>query len=134
MKNITKTISIFDIDTEDCPIPLDTIPNLMGINLVSVESISWTEQPDGQLVDFSIKFLPNNNKIYHYIKTSGLDKLADYLDDDQFNITQAKIEYFCHLIVEHCAEVCDNLQERRASMSSTEIAAVIRNIKSDLIV
>lgn len=134
MKNITKTISIFDIDTEDCPIPLDAIPNLMGINLVSVESISWTEQPDGQLVDFSIKFVPNNNTIYNYIKESGLDNLANYLDDGQFNYFQDRIEYFCHLIVEHCAEVCDNLQERRASMSSTEIAEVIRSIKSDLIV
>lgn len=40
------------------PLPLEVIPNYMGINLCSVESISWTKQNDGQLVSLSIHFLP----------------------------------------------------------------------------
>ena len=43
-----------------CPIPLEIIPNYMGINLVSVDSISWTEQVDGQLLTLQINFIPEN--------------------------------------------------------------------------
>lgn len=41
-----------------CPLPLSVIPNHMGINLCSVESVSWVKQDDGQLVSFIIKFAP----------------------------------------------------------------------------
>ena len=40
------------------PIPLDVIPNYMGINLCSVEGLSWTKQADGQLVSLTIHFTP----------------------------------------------------------------------------
>lgn len=43
---------------KDCPLPLSIISNSMGINLVSVHSISWSEQDDGQLVSLTINFLP----------------------------------------------------------------------------
>lgn len=43
---------------EDCPLPVSIIPNNMGINLCSVEAISWTKQSDGQLVSLTIHFLP----------------------------------------------------------------------------
>ena len=46
------------IDGKDCPLPLQVIPNYMGINLCSVESISWTKLNDGQLVDITINFMP----------------------------------------------------------------------------
>ena len=41
--------------------PLDpaVIPNHMGINLCSVEGMSWTRQDDRQLVSLTIHFLPN---------------------------------------------------------------------------
>lgn len=41
--------------------PLDpaVIPNMMGINLVSVEGMSWTRQDDGQLVSLTIHFGPS---------------------------------------------------------------------------
>jgi len=41
--------------------PLDpaVIPNHMGINLCSVEGMSWTRQEDGQLVSLTIHFAPN---------------------------------------------------------------------------
>jgi len=41
-----------------CPLPLEVIPNNMGINLNSVDSISWQKQDDGQLVNLTINFLP----------------------------------------------------------------------------
>lgn len=51
-----KTESI--IAGERCPLPLEVIPNHLGINLCSVKGISWTRQADGQLVDLKIHFLP----------------------------------------------------------------------------
>lgn len=46
------------IDAESSPLPLSAIPNLMGINLCSVDSLTWTRQDDGQLVSLTIHFLP----------------------------------------------------------------------------
>ena len=45
---------------EYCPLPLDVIPNRMGINLCSVDSISWEKQDDGQLTSLTIHFIPAN--------------------------------------------------------------------------
>jgi hypothetical protein len=46
-------------DTENrSPIPLDVIPNHMGINLVAVDGVSWTRQDDGQLVSLTVHFIP----------------------------------------------------------------------------
>ena len=45
---------------EGCPLPIDIIPNNMGINLCSVDSVMWTRQEDGQLVSLIINFLPEN--------------------------------------------------------------------------
>ena len=42
----------------DCPFPIDIIPNNMGINLCSVDSIAWQKQDDGQLVNITINFKP----------------------------------------------------------------------------
>ena len=41
-----------------CPLPLSVIPNQMGINLCSVESVAWAKQDDGQLVSLTINFNP----------------------------------------------------------------------------
>jgi hypothetical protein len=43
---------------EYCPLPLEVIPNFMGINLSNVRDISWTKRQDGQLVDLTINFIP----------------------------------------------------------------------------
>jgi hypothetical protein len=40
------------------PLDLAVIPNHMGINLCSVEGLSWTRQDDGQLVSLVIHFVP----------------------------------------------------------------------------
>ena len=59
METITKTIEEIT-KVEHCPLPISVIPDYMGINLVSVESISWTKQEDGQLIDLKINFIPFN--------------------------------------------------------------------------
>ena len=59
METVTKTIEEINNGAE-CPLPISVIPNEMGINLVSVNSISWTKQEDGQLVSLTINFLPKN--------------------------------------------------------------------------
>ena len=57
MKTEMKTIQEI-IDGAESPLPIEVIPNHMGINLVSVEAISWTRQEDGQLVNLTIHFTP----------------------------------------------------------------------------
>lgn len=42
------------------PLDVGVIPNHMGINLCSVEGMSWTKQDDGQLVSLTIHFDPYN--------------------------------------------------------------------------
>jgi len=44
---------------EECPLPIEIIPNNMGISLSSVESISWDRQEDGQLTQITINFTPD---------------------------------------------------------------------------
>lgn len=49
------------IESNECPFPLNVIPNQMGINLVSVQSIEWvTQKKDKQLVSLTINFKPDN--------------------------------------------------------------------------
>ena len=57
MKTTTKTIAEL-IETNESPLPIETIPNHMGINLCSVESLTWTKRDDGQLTSLTINFLP----------------------------------------------------------------------------
>jgi hypothetical protein len=40
------------------PLPLEVIPNYMGINLCSVESIEWDEFDDEQIDKLTINFIP----------------------------------------------------------------------------
>jgi hypothetical protein len=61
MKTITKTVKEI-IDGDYSPLPLSVIPNYMGINLVSVESITWTQREDNQLIDLKINFIPEKSK------------------------------------------------------------------------
>ena len=58
MKTILKKVCDIIKNDEYCPIPLKVIPNNMGINLCSVEAVSWQKQEDGQLVNVSIHFNP----------------------------------------------------------------------------
>lgn len=58
METIFKKISELIENEDQCPIPLEIIPNQMGINLCSVDGISWQKQKDGQLVNLTIHFIP----------------------------------------------------------------------------
>ena len=59
MKTITKSVDEL-LKTEESPLTLNVIPNNMGINLCSVESLTWTRQDDGQLVNLMIHFVPSD--------------------------------------------------------------------------
>jgi hypothetical protein len=58
MTHVTKTVEEI-IGGSESPLPLEVIPNHMGINLCSVKDLSWTRQDDGQLVDLTIHFQPS---------------------------------------------------------------------------
>jgi len=58
MEQVTETIDNIIHKGKYCPLPVKIIPDNMGINLCSVESVTWTKQEDGQLTDLSIKFIP----------------------------------------------------------------------------
>ena len=55
------------IKSKESPLPLKVIPDNMGINLCSVDSLSWTKQEDGQLISLTINFIPaikeRNNEV-----------------------------------------------------------------------
>lgn len=55
-----KTVKIEDIiNGAYSPIPIEVIPNTMGINLVCVDSITYQKQDDGQLTYLTINFIPS---------------------------------------------------------------------------
>ena len=58
METTFKKVSELIENNENCPLPLEVIPNKMGINLCSVDAISWQKQSDGQLTNLTIYFLP----------------------------------------------------------------------------
>ena len=58
METIFKTVKELVENKEDCPLPLSVIPNHMGINLCSVDSVSWQKQDDGHLFNLTINFKP----------------------------------------------------------------------------
>lgn len=61
METTFKKVSELIDNKENCPLPLEVIPNYMGINLCSVEAISWQKQSDGQLTNLTIHFLPEEH-------------------------------------------------------------------------
>ena len=63
MKSFYKKVDEIIADENCCPFPLDVIPNNMGINLGSVDAISWQEQDDGQLVHLTIHFFPHSETV-----------------------------------------------------------------------
>jgi hypothetical protein len=57
-RTITRKVSDLIDANEDSPLPLSVIPNHMGINLCSVDSVSWEKRDDDQLVSLTIRFIP----------------------------------------------------------------------------
>ena len=62
MTTTFKTVKELTDNKEDSPLPLKVIPDNMGINLCSVEALSWQKQDDGQLTQLTIYFIPNTEK------------------------------------------------------------------------
>jgi len=62
METTFKTINELIENDKECPLPLEVIPNKMGINLCSVDAISWQKQDDGQLTNLTIHFIPSPNE------------------------------------------------------------------------
>lgn len=60
MKSFKKIVKELIDKEEDFPFPLKVIPNNMGINLCNVDSIAWQKQEDGQLINLTIYFKPEN--------------------------------------------------------------------------
>jgi len=58
MKSFYATVSDILEGKAESPLPLTVIPNNMGINLCSVDALSWQKQKDGQLVNVTIHFFP----------------------------------------------------------------------------
>ena len=52
------------------PIPLEVMPNLMGINLCSVEGMSWSRLTDRQLISVTVHFWPNFKDALNAFHTS----------------------------------------------------------------
>lgn len=61
MQTFFKTIQELVDNNEKYPLPLEVIPNNMGINLSSTEAISWQEKDNGQLTSLTIYFLPSED-------------------------------------------------------------------------
>jgi hypothetical protein len=61
----TTTVSVHDVINNRyyCPLDISVIPNYMGINLCSTESVTWTQQADGQLVSLTINFDPHTPNV-----------------------------------------------------------------------
>lgn len=60
IRTIETTMTVEEVLNEkECPLPLDVITDRMGINLCSVESVTWSKQDDGQLFRVAITFIPD---------------------------------------------------------------------------
>lgn len=66
------------IEDDDSPLPIEAIPNKMGINLCSVHGIEWTETTGGQVIDFTIHFIP--------APEDGVDLRAEEADEQPATI------------------------------------------------
>ena len=57
IKTTFKTVTeIIDSNNNNCPLPLEVIPNKIGINLSAVKGISWSKNKDN-LIDLTIHFI-----------------------------------------------------------------------------
>lgn len=82
MKTYHEKIENLTRNIRKCPLPLSVIPDTMGINLVSVDSIAWQTQDDGQLTNLTIYFIPNNT--IQPIDT--IEPIYDDTDKENYNI------------------------------------------------
>ncbi|BDD04425.1 hypothetical protein [Aureibacter tunicatorum] len=62
MKHLKTTVQEVIDGKMKSPLPVEVIPNQMGINLCAVDSIEWIKQDDEQLVSLTINFIPDNEE------------------------------------------------------------------------
>ena len=85
MKTYFKTVNEILENEKECPFPISVIPNNMGINLCSVDAISWQKQEDGQLTSLTVHFLPNEvDKLKLSIEQAGIEavKMSENMDEE----------------------------------------------------
>ncbi len=58
INSLSEQIDKLHQDPGHCPLPIEIIPNHMGINLSAIDGISWQRQDDGQLTQVTIYFNP----------------------------------------------------------------------------
>jgi len=75
---------------EKSPLPLEVIPNFMGINLVAVDNVEWDELDDGQIVALTINFTPVMRADEKH--TDFISRLFD--EKNQLDEKIAKLEAF----------------------------------------
>ena len=64
MKKTYTTKQAIELKERWMDLLLKFFPDVWGINLCSVESITIDEQEDGQIKELSVKFIPNNSEEY----------------------------------------------------------------------
>jgi hypothetical protein len=102
MRIVTKSVSDL-ISSKESPLPLEVIPNNMGINLCSVEALTWVKQNDGQLVSLTIHFIPvektlqdeyleqqkqlkeKDARLDKYLKDNGITEEQYAMDSERIN-------------------------------------------------
>ena len=120
MEAVTKTTKTIEeiIGGAYCPLPINVIPNNIGINLVSVESISWTKQEDGQLVSLTINFLPNTLTTMEKKQTA----LDWYIEQNFKNIVQRETQQISQ---DEYVIAYNNLLNQAKQMHKEEIMKVV---------
>lgn len=83
------------IDGAKCPLPIDVIPNRMGINLRCVRGIEWFRRDDSQLKTITIHFIPNEE---------GDPRITN--ETEVFSRPECIFNYCPH--AEDCKEKCIN--------------------------
>jgi DNA-directed RNA polymerase alpha subunit len=83
MKTVFATMQDILAQKVKCPLDVSVIPNYMGINLSSVEGLSWTRQTDGQLVALTVHFEPGPTVVKPKI-TPRLDRIDFPVDEIDF--------------------------------------------------
>ena len=95
MKTTFKKTEELIKDKRDCPLPLEIIPNNMGINLVAVDGISWQRQDDGQLTMLTIHFIPSTDKPMNeenpeWFLQASSEQIKRYMEDNGLNTDEYK--------------------------------------------
>lgn len=120
MKTEFHTITeILEKDLEP-PLPLEIMPNHMGINLCAVDGMSWTRQKDGQLVSVTVHFIPDNDSD-HVVTDSHVripDETIDVRDEPSVPPAPPRRKSFLERIASATIDWLDDVAEERDAKRS----------------